>query len=89
MTSLDEYHSISLAPVVLHEPGTAGSRRIGTVTKIELAYYTDEPRYNNHEPGTPLPFVQPVWRFSGTYDDGASFELIVQALNPLYLKMAE
>ena len=89
MTNLDEYNSITLAPVVLHDPGKAGSRRIGTVTKIELAYYTDEPRYYNQEPGTPLPFVQPVWRFSGTYDDGASFELIVQALNPLYLKMAE
>ncbi len=89
MTNLDEYDSITLAPVVLHEPGTAGSRRIGTVTKIELAYYTDQPRYINQEPGTPLPYIQPVWRFSGTYDDGASFDLIVQALNPLYLKMAE
>ncbi len=86
MQSLSEYRSMSLAPLIIPEPGKAGSRRIGTVTKIELAYYTDEPRYYNHEPGTPWPFVQPAWRFSGTYDDGTSFELIVQALNPLYLK---
>jgi len=89
MTNLDEYDSITLKPVVLHDPGTAGSRRIGTVTRIELAYYTDQPRYFNQEPGIPLPYIQPVWRFSGTYDDGASFDLIVQALNPLYLKIAE
>ena len=88
MQSLENYHSISIEPVVIPEPGKAGSRRIGTVTKIELAYYTDKPRYVNHEPGTPLPFVQPVWKFSGTYDDGAPFELVVQALNPLYLQMA-
>ena len=86
MQSLDDYHSISLEPVIFPQPGKAGSRRIGTVTKIELAYYTDEPRYSSRMPEAPLPFVQPVWRFTGTYDDGATFELTVQALNPLYLK---
>jgi hypothetical protein len=89
MQNLSDYHSISIEPVVIPEPGKAGARRIGTVTKIELAYYTDEPRYFNRQPGMPLPFVQPVWKFSGTYDDGASFELIVQALNPLYLKLQQ
>lgn len=87
MQSLSDYHSMSLKPLIIPEVGKAGSRRIATVTKIELAYYTDEPRYSNREPGMPLPFVQPVWRFTGTYDDGASFELIVQALNPQYLKL--
>ena len=87
MDDLEQYAAMTLQPVLIREPGKAGSRRIGTVTKIELAYYTDEPRNTFQQPGAPLPFVQPVWRFSGTYDDGAGFALIVQALDPTYLKM--
>ena len=87
MDDLEQYAAMTLQPVLIREPGKAGSRRIGTVTKIELAYYTDEPRNMLQQPGAPLPFIQPVWRFSGTYDDGATFELIVQALDPTYLKM--
>ena len=64
MQSLSDYHSISLEPVIMFQPGKAGSRRIGSVTKIELVYYTDEPRYTSRAPGVPLPFVQPVWRFT-------------------------
>jgi hypothetical protein len=87
MESLNDYQSISLSPVVIPEAGKAGSRRIATVTKIDLAYYTDNPRNLSQQPGMTALYVQPVWRFTGTFDDGAWFQLIVQALNPQYLKM--
>jgi len=30
--------------------------------------------------------VQPVWRFTGSFDDGRTFEIQIQALDEAYLK---
>jgi hypothetical protein len=52
-----------------------------TIEKIELAYFAHDQRWQNYEPA----YLQPVWRFSGHYEDGSEFEILVQALKPEFL----
>jgi hypothetical protein len=86
LQDLSNYQPQSVAPLVIQERGAAGARRIGTIELVELAYTTDEPRYLDRSSGLPLPYVQPVWRFAGRYDDGSLFEIYVQAIDPRFLK---
>jgi hypothetical protein len=85
MQDLSGYTAQSISPVVLQESGTAGAARRATVTSIELAYYTEDLRYSASKADAELPYVQPVWRFSGAYEDGSAFEILIQALSPEYL----
>ncbi|OGO37993.1 MAG: hypothetical protein A2W35_00690 [Chloroflexi bacterium RBG_16_57_11] len=83
---MSDYEPVSGKPMVTSKAGTAGERRQGVIDRIELVYQTEDPRYMLPSvDGAPL-YVQPVWRFSGKYDDGASFTILVQALKPEYLK---
>jgi hypothetical protein len=60
-----------------------------TVEQIELTYFTFDQHYPQYAYDGQLlsdPFyVQPVWRFSGHYDDGSAFEIFVQALKQEFL----
>ena len=57
---------------------------VPTIEKVELVYYTSDPRYKVIEPGKPI-YIQPVWRFYGHYDSGDEFEILIQALKPEFL----
>jgi hypothetical protein len=62
-----------------------------TVENIELAYFAislDRCTASDESDPTLAPwlYVQPVWVFSGTFDDGRRFEIRVQALPDEYLK---
>ena len=58
---------------------------IPTIEKVELVYYTSDPRYAIVDPADKPTYIQPVWRFYGHYDTGDEFEIIVQALKEEYL----
>jgi hypothetical protein len=85
LQDLSEYIIQSGKPMLLHESGTAGAAQKAVVDRIELAYYTEDLRYTEPTSEIPLPYVQPVWRFIGTYEDGSPFEILIQALSPQYL----
>jgi LysM repeat protein len=56
-----------------------------TIEKVELMYYVTNPHWQvDHLDGSPL-YIQPVWRFSGHYDNGDEWEVLVQALKEEYL----
>jgi hypothetical protein len=58
---------------------------IAVIDKIELAYYTIDLRYRTEiEPGW-IPYAQPVWHFSGRYNDFSFFDILIQALPDEYL----
>jgi hypothetical protein len=83
---LTDYQPMSAKPLVTSKEGTAGERRIGSIDKIELVYQTDDPRYLQPTVDVAPVYAQPAWRFSGKYDDGSSFMILVQALRPEFLK---
>ncbi|HEX2996657.1 MAG TPA: LysM domain-containing protein, partial [Anaerolineales bacterium] len=56
-----------------------------TIEKVELVYYTSDPRYMKPEAGTGTQYIQPAWRFYGHYSSGDEFEILVQALKQEYL----
>jgi hypothetical protein len=64
---------------------------IGTVTKVELAYAAASLQQCggmervNDPVQAPWLYVQPIWRFTGVFDDGRPFEVQVQALKDEYL----
>ena len=82
ITNLSQYPLYSATPVVIQEANLPGVPGVATIKKIELVYYGPEA---NDAPGI-IPYVQPVWRFAGSYSDGRQFEIIVQALRDEYLK---
>jgi hypothetical protein len=56
------------------------------IDQVEMVYYTADPRYGAPDgPGSPT-YAQPAWRFSGHFEDGTSFVILVQALSAQYLK---
>lgn len=77
---LSDYTLVSDRPQVIREAGTAGAAKTAFVRQVELAYYTPDPRQVDLSNGAAPPFAQPVWRFSGAYEDGTRFEILVQAL---------
>jgi LysM repeat protein len=56
-----------------------------TVEKVELVYYTTDPRYKTSDSATGPAYLQPVWRFYGHYSEGSEFEILVQALKDEFL----
>jgi len=58
---------------------------VPTIEKVELVYYTSDPRYTVVHPADEPTYIQPVWRFYGHYDTGDEFEIIVQALKEEFL----
>jgi hypothetical protein len=83
---LSEYQPMSASPVIIHKQGSAGERGQAVIDQIELVYYTADPRYAGAEVQAAPAYAQPAWRFSGHYEDGATFVILVQALRPEYLK---
>jgi hypothetical protein len=69
----------------------AALQGVGTVTKVELAYAAATLQQCggiervNDPVQAPWLYVQPVWRFTGVFDDGRPFEVQVQALPDEYL----
>jgi hypothetical protein len=57
-----------------------------TIEKIELVYRAIDLRFGLPDPNGPALYVQPVWRFSGHYEDGREQVILVQALRDEYLK---
>jgi anti-sigma factor RsiW len=64
----------------------------GTVTKVELAYAAATLQQCggivervNDPAQAPWLYVQPIWRFTGSFEDGRPFEVQVQALPDEYL----
>jgi len=82
---LSEYTVLSGKPVVIQETGTAGAAQKAFIQNIELAYWTENPRELDLSGAAPLPYAQPVWRFSGVFEDGAEFDIIIQALAAEFL----
>ena len=58
-----------------------------TIHTVELAYYVSNPYYqvNDLNYSQRSPYIQPVWRFRGLYDDGTEFDMLVQALKQEFL----
>lgn len=56
-----------------------------TIEKIELIYYITNPHWQAGDLSGSRPYIQPAWRFSGHYENGDEFEMLVQALKDEYL----
>jgi LysM repeat protein len=56
-----------------------------TIEKVELVYYTTDPRYKLPDSASEPAYLQPVWRFYGHYSSGDEFEVLVQALKDEFL----
>ncbi len=93
-TSLEGYELSSASPAVIDE-GEMELRQpenllegVARVEEIKLVYYTPDlgrgfPAPSSDDPGR---FVQPLWSFSGSFEDGRRFEVLVQAVDDAYLK---
>jgi len=55
------------------------------IEKVELVYFSPDNLYSVVQASDNPIYVQPAWRFYGHYDDGSSFEILIQALKPEYL----
>jgi hypothetical protein len=86
LNDLSSYQLHNNTPPVIQESTTQGMQNKGKIEKIELAYYTIDLRYNPPGSFTYPVYVQPVWHFTGHYENGTIFEFFVQALSPKYLK---
>jgi len=51
-----------------------------TIEKVELVYYTTDPRYKIPSSASGPVYIQPVWRFYGHFSTGDEFEVLIQAL---------
>jgi Tol biopolymer transport system component/LysM repeat protein len=56
-----------------------------TIEKVELVYYTPDPRYQPPGSAEGPVYIQPVWRFYGHYSEGSEFEILVQAVKDEFL----
>ena len=84
--NLDGYTLDSAAPIELQGRPQPSTPAQATVESIELVYHVADNR--GLPPGdiAQPAYAQPVWRFTGHYDDGREFEILVQALDNAYLK---
>lgn len=71
---------------IISEPGPIQGSDVATIENIELVYYTADLRFLPGVENNPPFYIQPVWRFSGHYQNGTAFEILVQALAEQYLK---
>ena len=98
LTDLNSYEITSDKPRVFDESvgETAQAQQLtgqGTVEQVELVYATatlagcrDMVLAENNLQSAPWLIVQPVWRFTGSFADGRTFEIQIQALAEEYLK---
>jgi len=58
-----------------------------TIESIELEYFVNNPYYQVNDPNYERrsTFIQPVWHFQGRYENGATFDMMVQALKREFL----
>jgi hypothetical protein len=79
---------IASQPHTIPEPvfGTSSQPNL-TIDSVELIYFASNPNIMLYDPTATerYPYMQPVWRFLGTYDTGEKAEFAVQALKPEYL----
>ena len=60
---------------------------VAVIESITLGYFMRDPNSSRWNPLEDA-VLQPVWIFKGTYSDGNSFEIIIQALQETYLRPA-
>jgi hypothetical protein len=81
-----EYLVTSDQPQVMADNPSASNTTISaTLERVELVYYTPDPRFSTTEQMPQPQYIQPVWRFFGRYADGTVFEIYVQALTQEFL----
>jgi hypothetical protein len=81
-----EYLVTSDQPQVMPDNPSASNTTISaTLERVELVYYTPDPRFSTVEQMPQPQYIQPVWRFFGRYADGTVFEIYVQALTQEFL----
>ena len=88
---------IVLSPMCMYSAGEDGratdwhlahylARAMGGVGLLLLEATAIEPRGRISQDDPTLRVVQPVWRFAGHTEDGATFEVLVQAVRDEYLQ---
>jgi LysM repeat protein len=79
--------SITADQPYVQEPASTSEYTPPTATlqRVELVYFTTDPRYQPVDPNAGPVYIQPVWRFTGHYSSGEEFEILVQALKPEFL----
>jgi LysM repeat protein len=77
--SSDQVYTVDLAVEGEFTPTTAA------VERVELVYYMPDPRYKTNELSPDEKYLQPAWLFSGHYNDGTEFFILVQALKRDFL----
>ena len=58
-----------------------------TIDSIELEYFVNNPYYQVNDPNYERrsTYIQPVWHFQGHYENGDSFDMMIQALKREFL----
>ncbi len=73
--------------VIPADLGSSLNSGIATIVNIELVYYTQDLYFIQNQGDNPSSYyIQPAWLFSGHYQNGNAFEILVQALTEQYLK---
>ena len=89
MTGLENYRQEAGASVQVVRPAEPPLLGKAFVEQVELIYYAlvTNIAYAGGPSSDPvLRVVQPVWRFAGHTEDGATFEVLVQAVRDEYLQ---
>ncbi len=84
---LNHYKIAAAQPEIITETTPPPGLQL-VIKDIELVYYTPDLRgvgQNIEASGVPM-YIQPAWRFSGTYSDGTPVEILVQAAASQFLK---
>ncbi|MFM8322556.1 MAG: hypothetical protein ACKOC5_16720 [Chloroflexota bacterium] len=81
------YRPTFLSPNVISEPAASTELKLATIKTAQLVYWTTDPAAAGmmDQPADDV-YLQPVWLFWGTYNNGQEFYIVVQALADEYLK---
>lgn len=81
-----EYSVTADQPLVIPDNPSAPNTTISAaLERVDLVYFTPDPRFSTVEQIPQPQYIQPVWRFFGRYADGSIFEIYVQALTKEFL----
>jgi hypothetical protein len=90
MTELEDHQQATGVPVQVVEPPEPPLPGKAFVEQVELVYYAvpiaNIAYASGLSPDPSLRVAQPVWRFAGYTEDGAVFEILIQAVRDEYLK---
>jgi LysM repeat protein len=90
MTELEDHQQVTGVPVEVVGPPEPPLPGKAFVEQVELVYYAvpiaNVAYASGFSPDPSLRVAQPVWRFAGHTGDGATFEILVQAVRDEYLK---